>query len=154
MRTTSPAGISLIQRFEGCRLTPYRDIAGVWTVGYGHTATAASLAATGITLSQGEATELLRRDLRTTEAAVNAATEDVELSQSQFDALVSLTFNIGVTAFRESTLLKRLLSGDVAGAAAEFGRWVIAGKKVVPGLVARRKAEAELFSSPRNKAPA
>lgn len=68
-----------------------------------------------------------------------------EISQSAFDALVSFVFNVGVENFKRSTLLKKLNRGDIKGASEEFGRWVYSKKKKLPGLVARRAEEAQLF---------
>lgn len=69
----------------------------------------------------------------------------VKLTQNQFDALVSFVYNVGVGAFRTSTLLRKLNNGDYVGAAAEFKRWKFGGGKELPGLVRRRKAEEQLF---------
>jgi lysozyme len=137
---TSPAGIKFIEEREGCRLTAYQDSVGVWTIGVGHTIGVVP----GMTITQEEADDLLAEDLANAEAAVNSLVK-VPLSQPQFDALVSLVFNIGSGAFRNSTLLRKLNAGDTEGAAAEFQRWCHAGDQVLPGLVKRRAAEAAMF---------
>lgn len=138
----SPAGIALIQAHEGLRLTAYRDPVGIWTIGYGSTGGVRR----GMTITRDQAVLRLYHDVDDAEATVNNRVT-VPLSQSQFDALVSLVFNIGGGAFRKSTLLQKLNAGDYAGAAEEFGRWVKAKGRVLPGLVTRRAAERALFSS-------
>lgn len=139
--TTSLQGVELIKSFEGLRLTAYRDAAGVLTIGYGHTG---SDVAAGATITAARAEELLRADLAGAEAAVTSAVQ-VPVTQGQFDALVSLVYNIGAGAFAASTLLRKLNSGDYAGAAQEFDRWIYAGGSVLGGLVSRRNAEQQLF---------
>jgi uncharacterized protein (TIGR02594 family) len=136
-------GIDLIGSFEGLRLDAYQCDAGVWTIGYGHTG---SDVHPGQHISESRAKELLRQDVESAENAVKDLV-DVPLSQGQFDALVSFTFNCGKGALAKSTLLEKLNSGDYEGAQAEFGRFVHAGGVELPGLVRRRKAEAELFGN-------
>ena len=138
----SPAGIALIQAHEGLRLTAYRDAGGVWTIGYGSTGGVRR----GMTITRDQAVLRLYHDLDTAESAVNSRVT-VPLSQPQFDALVSLVFNIGGGAFRKSTLLQKLNAGDYSGAANEFMRWVKAKGRVLGGLVTRRTAERALFES-------
>jgi lysozyme len=139
----SDNGLALTKSFEGLHLEAYRDCAGVWTIGYGHTGP--TLAA-GQTISELEAEELLRADLAEAVACVNRGVQSV-ISQNQFDAMVDFCFNAGRGNFLQSTLLRKLNSGDFAGAAAQFALWVHAGGEVVAGLVRRRKAEAELFGA-------
>jgi lysozyme len=91
-----------------------------------------------------KADSLLLEDLKRFESAIRQLVK-VPLNQNQFDALVSFTFNVGEGAFKGSTLLKLLNAGNYNAAAAQFGKWVYAGKKVLPGLVARREAEYQLF---------
>lgn len=141
---TSPSGVKAIQEHEGLVLTPYQDAVGVWTVGYGHTGSEFAQGKKPIT--KKKATELLKQDLKDAENAVNKHVK-VALSQKQFDALVSLVFNIGVGNFSKSTLLKKLNSGDYLGAADEFPKWRKAGNKVLPGLVSRRASERAMFLS-------
>jgi lysozyme len=138
----SDKGLALTKSFEGLHLEAYRDCAGVWTIGYGHTGP--TLAA-GQTISEPEAEELLRTDLAEAVACVNRGVKPF-ISQNQFDAMVDFCFNAGRGNFLQSTLLRKLNSGDFAGAAAQFALWVHAGGEVVAGLVRRRKAEAELFA--------
>lgn len=138
----SDQGIALIKEFEGCELTAYVCPAGVLTIGVGHTGRDVHA---GQTITEEEADELLRKDLETFERCVNNYVGPV--TQSQFDALVSFAFNLGCDALRNSTLLRKLNDGDDVGAADEFGKWVKAGGKVLPGLVRRREAEKALFLS-------
>lgn len=137
----SDDGLNLLRKFEGCRLTAYADSAGVWTIGYGHTRGVHK----GDSCTQAQADTWLRDDAKEASDAVQRLVE-VPLTQPQTDALTSFVFNLGAGAFEKSTLRKKLNAGDYAGAAAEFGRWVFAGDKKLPGLERRRAAEAELFS--------
>lgn len=137
---TSKNGIQLIKEHEGLRLTAYDDGVGVWTIGYGSTKGVKK----GMTITQAEADARLISDLAEAEHAVDFAVT-VPLSQQQFDALVSLTFNIGAGNFHSSTLVKRLNEGKYHDAAAQFDKWVFAKKKKLPGLVRRRAAEKALF---------
>lgn len=142
---TSPAGRAFIGRHEGVRLAAYRDAAGVWTIGYGHTAAAGPpVPAAGLTITAAEADAILGRDLARFEAAVSRLVT-VALSQGEFDALVSFAFNVGEGALGRSTLLRKLNAGDRAGAAAEFGRWNKAGGRVLAGLTRRRAEERAVF---------
>lgn len=142
MMQISKAGLDLIKQFEGLYLKAYRCPAGVPTIGYGHTAGVAM----GQTITQQQADDYLRRDVRQFERAV-ARLVTVPLTQGQFDALVSFAFNIGDGALAQSTLLRLLNAGDYAGAAAQFDRWNKAGGRVLPGLVRRRAAERALFEA-------
>ena len=141
----SNSGLNLVKSHEGLRTTAYRDPVGVWTIGYGHTASVKP----GQNISEAQAEQLLRKDVGWAEDAVRAKVK-VPLTQGQFDALVSFTFNLGAGALGRSTLLKKLNAGDYAGAQAEFGKFVHAGGRVLPGLVRRRGDEAQLFG---NRAP-
>lgn len=138
----SKAGLDLIKQFEGLYLHAYRCPAGVPTIGYGHTAGVAM----GQTITQQQADDYLRRDVRQFERAVSRLVR-VPLTQGQFDALVSFTFNLGEGALAQSTLLRLLNAGDYASAAAQFDRWNKAGGRVLPGLVRRRAAERALFEA-------
>lgn len=143
-RKTSQSGIDLIKKFEGVRLVGYRCVAGRPTVGVGHCGPEVTV---GMQITQEECDRLLAQDLAKFEAAVNGAVK-VNISQNQFDALVSLAFNIGVSAFKASTLVKALNQGKYADAAERFGQWIHAGSAVIPGLIRRRAAERDLFLSP------
>lgn len=140
-RTVSPIGIALIQRFEGYSSTIYTCPAGLPTVGWGHVVKPADGIAPPV--SRERALSLLLADLAPIETMLGAAFP--ALTQDQFDACASLAYNIGLRAFRQSTLAKKLKAGDMAGAAAEFPRWNKSGGRVLPGLVTRRAAERALF---------
>ena len=137
----SPKGLALLQAFEGCKLSAYRDGGGVWTIGYGHTRGVAD----GLTCLQAQADAWLVEDLAPAEQGVTRLVQ-VPLVQGQFDALASFAFNCGVAAFAASTLLRKLNARDYRGAADEFPRWVHdAPGNVEPGLVRRRAQERALF---------
>ena len=140
MRVTSIEGVALIKKFEGCELDAYQCSANVWTIGYGHTRGISE----GDTCTQAQADEMLIDDLQEFEGYVNELV-DAELTQSQFDALVAWTYNLGPTNLKSSTLLKRLNEGDMADGPHQIRRWNKAGGKVLDGLVRRREAEALLF---------
>ncbi|MGQ0285843.1 lysozyme [Pasteurellaceae bacterium 22721_9_1] len=145
MMRTSINGEAFIIKEEGERLTSYRCSANVWTIGVGHTGFVDDQPITrGMTISKTKSRELLRADLRRFENAINECVL-VSLSQHQFDALVSLTFNIGEGAFRRSTLVKLLNNGDYKGAANQFLAWKNAGGR--PILLKRRQREKALFEN-------
>ena len=142
----SDAGIALIKSVEGLRLEAYPDPAtggDPWTVGYGHTGPEVK---PGLVISEAEAEALLRADCTWFEECVDAYVI-VDLEQNQFDALVSFAFNVGCRALESSTLLKLVNAGNFEAAEGQFSRWNKAGGKVLSGLSARRKQEAELFKS-------
>jgi lysozyme len=133
--------IEKIKEFEGLWLKAYLDPAGVPTIGYGHTGDDVKL---GDRISKYWAEDLLRRDLREVEAAVNEL--NVATKQGQFDALVSFAFNMGVERLKKSTLLKRIRSGgSVKAITSEWMRWVYADGKKLRGLVKRRRWEVRRF---------
>lgn len=144
---TSEKGIALIKEFEGCKLTAYQDSVGVWTIGYGWTqpVDGKSIRA-GMTIKQETAERLLKTGLVSYESDVSRLVK-VGLTQGQFDALVSFTYNLGARSLSTSTLLRKLNAGDYVGAADEFMRWNKAGGKVLNGLTRRREAERALFLS-------
>ncbi|HDS4423431.1 TPA: lysozyme [Enterobacter cloacae] len=144
---TSEKGIALIKEFEGCRLTAYQDSVGVWTIGYGWTQPVdGKPIRAGMTIKQETAERLLKTGLVSYESDVSRLVK-VGLTQGQFDALVSFTYNLGARSLSTSTLLRKLNAGDYAGAANEFQRWNKAGGKVLTGLTRRREAERALFLS-------
>ncbi|MDO3663431.1 lysozyme [Acinetobacter higginsii] len=143
--TTSQIGINLITSFEDLVLTAYDDGVGVWTIGFGTTVYPNGVKVKrGDTCTKAQAMTFFQHDLRRFEAAVNQAVK-VVVNQNQFDALVSLTYNIGEAAFKGSTLLKKLNAKNYIGAADQFPQWNKGGGKVMKGLVRRRAAERELF---------
>lgn len=134
-------GLKLLKKFEGCKLKTYRCVAGVLTIGYGHTGKDVT---EGMTITKEKAEELLVKDLERFEAGVKDLLK-VKVSENQFSALVSFAYNIGLNALSGSTLLKKLNAGDIAGASDQFLRWNRAGGKEVQGLTNRRIAERDLF---------
>lgn len=144
---TSDKGIALIKEFEGCKLTAYQDSVRVWTIGYGWTQPVdGKPIRAGMTIKQETAERLLKTGMVSYESDVSRLVK-VGLTQGQFDALVSFTYNLGARSLSTSTLLRKLNAGDYAGAADEFLRWNKAGGKVLNGLTRRREAERALFLS-------
>lgn len=147
-RTISAAGIALIKRFEGCRLTAYKCSAGVWTIGYGHTSGVHS----GQVITQAQADALLRQDLEKFERYVNSTAYvpiTAQLNENQFAALVSFAFNCG------QGNLKRLCAGrNTVQIAAAMPQYCKAAGRKLPGLVQRREAEVALFNTPVTTASA
>lgn len=143
---TSEKGLQFIRREEGERLTAYADVIGVWTIGVGHTGTVdGKPVAKGMVISTDKSRELLSADLSKFESAISRLVK-VPLKQYEFDALVSLVFNIGETNFARSTLLKKLNVNDFKGAAEQFLVWKNAGGRPVQGLLNRRKREKDMFN--------
>lgn len=166
-RNLTPA-FAIIKRFEGIadgdpstvNLDPYLCPAGYWTIGWGHVvrdaegrmlkgAAAAGHAKAvyprGITLD--EARVLLDDDIRALLPTLEAVIH-VPVNDNQFSALTSFVFNVGIGAFKRSTLLRKLNAGDHAAVPKELMRWVRAGGKVLAGLKRRREAEAKLWLTP------
>lgn len=146
----SQAGLNLICEFEGYHrrlpngdCTTYRCPADVLTIGYGCTEGIKE----GEVWTQQQAQDRFRSELVKHEAAV-ARMATVDLSQNQFDALVSFSYNCGTGALQKSTLLKKVNAGDFEGAGRAFAAWNKGGGKVLPGLVRRRAAESALFLKP------
>ena len=136
------AGLDLIKQYEGCRLAAYRCAAGVWTIGYGHTAGVHS----GMTITQAQADAYLQQDIAKFEGYVNnpayvPITE--QLNQNQFDALVSFAFNLGAGNLRK--LCKGRTAAQIALTMPSYNK---AAGKVLAGLTRRRKAEQALFNKP------
>lgn len=141
-RKIGQAGLALIKQYEGCRLAAYRCAAGVWTIGYGHTAGVHS----GMTITQAQADAYLRQDIAKFEGYVNnpayvPITE--QLNQNQFDALVSFAFNLGAGNLRK--LCKGRTAAQIAQAMTQYCK---ANGKVLAGLRRRRAAEQALFNKP------
>lgn len=139
------AGINLIKGFEGFETRAYQDSVGIWTIGHGTIKYPNGKAvAKGDTCTAAQAVEYMVNDLKGFEAKVNEVVK-VPLTQNQYNALVSLTYNIGQTAFANSTLARKLNAKDYAGAADQFLVWNKAGGRVIQGLVNRRTAERNVF---------
>lgn len=139
-RRIGKAGLEIVKRNEGLRLKSYLCPARVWTIGYGSTGPHVS---PGMTITEAQAEELLLEDLDRFEDAVAKAAPAA--TQNQFDAMVSLAFNIGIGAFLKSSVLRHHKAGDHVSAASAFGMWVKAKGKTLPGLVRRRSEEAALY---------
>ena len=141
MKATNYA-ILLIKSFEQLRLHSYLCPAGVWTIGYGHT----DGVNRGMLITEKTADAFLAQDIRNAEHCINQM--DVDLTQEQFDALVSFVFNVGVRAFNVSTLRKKILRNpNDPTIADEFRRWVYAGDRKLSGLIKRREQEIKLYYS-------
>tara|TARA_R110000824_G_scaffold63129_1_gene166360 strand:- start:272 stop:799 length:528 start_codon:yes stop_codon:yes gene_type:complete len=133
--------VAMIKKSEGLRLVAYLPTPNdVWTIGYGHTETAAE----GMKITKKGADALLLQDLAWVEDAVNDLVK-VDINQNQYDALCSFVYNLGKTNFKNSTLLRLLNEGDYQGAADQLPRWNKQKGKVLRGLTIRRKEEQELF---------
>ncbi len=146
----SPQCIDLIKTFEGFKSVPYLDVAGIPTIGYGTTKypNGQSVTLADLAINEVQATEYLQWYV---DICNNQLTKliKVELLQCQLDALVSFAYNIGITSFRESTLLKTINNNpnDYINIQAQFMRWVYVKKRTIIGLINRRKAEYKLYAS-------
>lgn len=144
-REVSAGGRTLIQQFEGLSLTAYLCPAGKWTIGYGHTEGVQS----GDEVTKAHADALLTADLVSYGSAVDEALGACEASQHEFDAMVSLAYNVGIAGFKGSTVLRLHRQGDRQGAARAFGMWnkaMVNGRlQEMPGLTRRRAAETAFY---------
>lgn len=140
-QSTSEEGIKFICQFEGFSAKAYYDPVGILTIGYGHTGADVK---PGMEITKDKAMELMENDLQWAEDAV-CKTVRQPISQAQFDALVSFTYNCGAEALATSTLARKLNAGDILGAANEFLKWTKAGGLELPGLVRRREEEKRMF---------
>lgn len=141
-RQLSSKGADLIKQYEGLRLTAYQDQGGVWTIGYGHTGGVYY----GQTITQSEADRLFNSDVAKFVEGVNKKTYDIDLTQNQFDALVSFAYNVGLSAFGSSTLLKKLrVNPNDSAIATEFRKWVNVNHTYNQGLANRREKEINLY---------
>ena len=138
----SENAFKLVKMFEGCRLQPYQDQVGVWTVGYGSTTDVTP----GEAITQAEAESRLVEDMSHAENCVNQLVT-VQLTQAEFDSLCSWTFNLGCKRLRSSTMLQRINEQRFDDAVIEMRKWDMAGGKHVPGLIRRRYAESKHFES-------
>lgn len=136
----SQNGIELIKMFEGCRLTAYKDIVGVWTIGYGHTG---SDVYSGLKITQAKAESLLKSDLERFEKGVNRLDYIYDFNQNEFDALVSFSYNLGVGCLNQLTNNGMRSRSTIRS---KFKAYCNAGGKFNQGLYNRRVAELELFN--------
>ena len=136
----SQNGIDLIKKWEGCELKAYKCPAGVWTIGYGHT----NGVKEGQKITQEQAETFLRQDIEYFEKGVTKLVS-APITQNQFDALVSFAYNVGLGAFKTSTLRKKLNEKDYCGASKEFAKWNKSKGKVLKGLTNRRKDEKSMY---------
>lgn len=140
LMTTSQKGIDLIKEFEGCVLKAYKCPAGVWTIGYGTTQGINP----NMVITQAQAETFLKRDIKPVERFLNGMC--INYTQRQFDALTSWIYNLGIGAFKSSTMYKYIVARrkDVE-IADQMVRWVNSGGKPLLGLKRRRVAEANMF---------
>lgn len=153
----SSKGLSLIKEFEGCRLTAYKDPAGVWTIGYGTTNADKSITGltvgSGVKITQAQAEDFLRRGINAKyEPAVEKWNSKYGWTQSEFDALVSFTYNCGAGSLNQLLKNGNRTKSQIAEAILLYNKDITG--KVLPGLTRRRKAERELFLSNSSPAPA
>ena len=135
-------GLDLIKKYEGLRLEAYKCPAGVWTIGYGHTKGVIK----GMKISKEEAETLLKQDVSIVELQVVNTVG--KLSDCKIDALVSFAYNVGIAAFRNSTLCRKVkANSDDPAIRNEFMKWIYAGGKKLQGLERRRKEEADVYFS-------
>jgi len=140
---TGPLATDIMHTFEGCRLRAYRCPAGIWTIGWGDTGPHVY---EGLVWTQSQADKAFKARLaREFEPGVIRAIGDAPTTPAQFGAMVSLAYNIGVAAFARSAVCRYHRAGQRDKAGAAFMRWVRGGGRVLPGLVARRKAERALY---------
>lgn len=148
MRHITQDGLNLIKQFEGFSVVPYLCPAGYWTIGYGHVIKVDEHKLFKYGISEAVAQALLIKDVLTAEQAVLRLIR-VPLTNGQFDALVSFTFNLGSGALQRSTLRRIVNCEEHAEVPEQLMRWVWAGGKKLKGLIRRREAEALLYSSVR-----
>lgn len=144
MRNITQNGLNLIKRFEGFEPEVYLDAAGLPTIGYGHLIRKGEHKMFENGISKVLAEELLAKDVQVAERAVLRLI-DVPLTDGQFDALVSFTYNLGSGALQRSTLRRKVNREEHDEVPAEFMRWVWAGGRKLKGLARRREAEAVLY---------
>jgi lysozyme len=142
-RPIPSAAVNLVKEFEGCCLTAYQDVAGIWTIGYGSTDSVVE----GMTITQEEADIRLANGLALAAQVVDTWVK-VPLTDNQFAALVDFVFNEGANRFRLSTLLGVINKRAMAQVPQELMRWVYGGGRVLDGLIRRRQAECDLWNTP------
>jgi lysozyme len=143
-RHINEKGLAIIKEREGFYLEKYFDDNDGWTVGWGHLITGKEPFPCDIITAE-QAEWLIRNDVSEVEKQVSIATQNIPLSENAFSALCSFVYNIGFSKFINSTLLKKLKTGDYQGAADQFGKWKYDDKVEKKGLVIRRAKERSLF---------
>ncbi|MGE4756191.1 lysozyme [Yersinia enterocolitica] len=139
-------GIDFILSFEGCKLTAYQDICGIWTIGAGHIGSVyGNKIHAGMQITKTDALNLLKEDLIEIESAINNLVK-VTLSQNQYNSLCSFIYNVGIYSFKKSMLLAKINENKMYDAANEFLAWGRAGSHS-SALYKRRVKEKELFLS-------
>lgn len=131
----------LIKESEGLKRVSYKCPAGVWTIGYGHTRDVRP----DLYISVAQAESLLKQDVAIAEDVINK--EKFELTQGQFDALVSFVFNVKLEDYKKSTLRKYVKEKKYEAAAGEFHKWIYSGGVILNGLITRRAEEVKLWNS-------
>ena len=146
---TSDNGIKFIKHFEGVRYRPYRDVAGLWTIGVGHLIENGKQLpdAYNKTFTSEEVDALLRKDLLRFEIGLSRLLPKLSFRQNEYDALISFSFNLGLGTLQRSTLRQSLLRGNKKQASEAFLKYCYAGGKIIKGLQTRRIAEQKLFLS-------
>lgn len=140
----------IIKNFEGCKLTAYQCSAKKWTIGYGNLSYLKQFAdPSKEKITQEKAEQLFQQDFNVYVTQVLELTKSLSLNENQLAALISFAFNLGINALKNSTLLKviRKNSNDFVEIEKQFMRWVNADGKIINGLVRRRQAEANLYST-------
>lgn len=138
-------GLTIIQKWEGKENVAYKDVVGIWTICYGSTGPHVR---PGLRQTDAQCDQMLRDDVVRFERAVARCSAPAKLNQNQYDALVSFSYNVGTTAYCNSTLSAKVRANDFAGASAQFPRWSYAGGKFYRGLYNRRIEEQALFNKP------
>jgi lysozyme len=142
------AGMDLIKRWEGCKLKAYKDVAGVWTVGYGLTSAAGFIeVGPDTTLTQEEADWYLEQAVNKYADGIRSAIT-APINENQFAAFVSLAYNVGIAGVRRSSAVRHFNAGQLDKVPRAIRAWNKAGGRVVQGLVNRREAEVKLFQTP------
>ncbi len=147
MMTVPQAAKNIIKQFEGLRLTSYQDVAGNWSVGYGHFNATPPPCTDCMVITETQADGMLENDLEHTLQAIRGHIK-ADVTDNQLSALLSFAFNLGVNALINSTLLKDLNNGNVEAAADSFLLWDHSHGTVIQGLSRRRAAERKLFLTP------
>jgi len=146
---TSDNGIQFIKHFEGVRYRPYRDVAGLWTIGVGHLIEGGKQLPDGYnkTFTSTEIDALLKNDLLRFEIGLSRLLPKLSFRQNEYDALISFVFNLGLGTLQRSTLRQSLLRNDKKQASEALLKYCYAGGKIIKGLQTRRLAEHNLFLS-------